>query len=441
MRTFKHLLLLRQKNIPGQLVIQLTDKCNALCPQCGMRSTESYQRSKLSLNDVKRILEAAAQNGVTAVSFTGGEPFLFFDELLQLMTYAGQMGIEYIRTGTNGFFFRNPSGSNFGSKVKTIAEKLAKTPIRNFWISIDSSVPEIHERMRGFPGVLKGIEKSLPIFHEFGIYPSVNLGINRNMAPNIIGMEAFKNEIGEDFIQEIFNNYRAAFRIFFGFIINMGFTMVNMCYPMSIISETEKSVLRPVYAATSPSNIVRFDTTEKRLIFSALLKTVKEFRSKIRIFTPLSSLYALAMQLIMGPTAAYPCRGGIDFFFIDSRDGNTYPCGYRGNENFGKYWNIDWDKIHSNGNCVMCDWECFRDPSELFGPMLQCVSKPLGLIKKAKNDPQYFRLWWDDLKYYRACDFFNGRRAPNYKRLRHYDLLSKNHEIQTLDIKNLIDTI
>jgi hypothetical protein len=124
--------------------------------------------------------------------------------------------------------------------------------------------------------------------------------------------------------------------------------------------------------------------------------------------------------LIDGPNAAYPCRGGIDFFFIDSRDGNTYPCGYRGNENFGKYWEIDWNKVRNKGDCTMCDWECFRDPSELFGPLLQSISEPLKLIKKVKEYPQYFCLWWNDLKYYRACEFFNGRRAPNYKKLNNF---------------------
>jgi MoaA/NifB/PqqE/SkfB family radical SAM enzyme len=417
MRAFNYLSLLTRRKIPGQLVIQLTDKCNAHCPQCGMRVTEKYQRAKLPFDDVKRILDVAAQNGVQAVSFTGGEPFLLFDELSCLMKYAGQLGITLIRTGTNGFFFRNSNNSNFKSRIKAIAEKLAETPVRNFWISIDSAVPEIHEKMRGFPGVLSGIEKSLHIFHEFGIYPSANLGINRNMAFNMGAMSPsrFKNE--KDSIGEVYRNYKTAFEIFFRFVIRMGFTMINMCYPMSIDSEKTRSGLNPVYAATSPSDIVRFSSTEKVLLFTTLLQTVLDFRSSIRIFTPLSTLHSLTAQMMDGPAAGYPCRGGIDFFFINARDGNTYPCGYRGNENFGKYWEVDWDKVRSSRDCRMCDWECFRDPSELFGPILQSLSTPLELIKKMRNDPQYLRLWWDDLKYYRACDFFNGRHAPDYNRL------------------------
>jgi hypothetical protein len=56
--------------------------------------------------------------------------------------------------------------------------------------------------------------------------------------------------------------------------IDMGFTSVNMCYPMSVIPETGGSALNPVYAATSPSDIVRFNTTEKMLLSIAFLQTI-----------------------------------------------------------------------------------------------------------------------------------------------------------------------
>jgi len=184
--------------------------------------------------------------------------------------------------------------------MKRMAESLAATPLRNLWISIDSAVPEVHEKMRGFPGVIRGIEKALPIFHQFGIYPSANLGINRNM----------------------------------------------------------------------------------------------------------------------GGESPYPCLGGKDFFFIDARDGNTYPCGYRGHENFGKLCDPQFGPPENPAPCRRCDWECFRDPSELFGPLLQARSDPLSLASEIRRDPLFYRLWIDDLRYYRACDWFDGRKAPSFRKLR-----------------------
>ena len=145
---------------------------------------------------------------------------------------------------------------------------------------------------------------------------------------------------------------------------------------------------------------------------------MKQRGTKIRLFSPLTSLYALYRQYADNFKTPYSCRGGIDFFFIDAKDGNTYPCGYRGNENLGKYWDMDRDSLDHKAFCYKCDWECFRDPSELFGPFLHGLSNPLDILKKVKHDSYYFRLWINDLKYYRACEFFNGRKPPDYSRLR-----------------------
>lgn len=403
-----------RRQVPGQLVIQLTDRCNAFCPQCGMRVTERFPRSRLSVDDVKRILDCAAERGVTVVSFTGGEPFLFLQELTELIRYAGRAGIEYVRTGTNGFLFVEERQSHFESRVKEIAESLAGTPLRNLWISIDSAKPEVHEKMRGFPGVIKGIEKALPLFHAFGIYPSANLGINRNMG-HAIQAPSESRETAPD---RLYHEFGRAFHAFYDFVLNLGFTIVNVCYPMSIDGAETDSGLSPVYAATSTEHLVRFSKDEKSAMFKALLDTVPEFRSRIRVFSPRSSIYALSRYYETGTQSIHPCRGGIDFFFIDSKDGDTYPCGYRGLENLGKYWDPGWHSARNQSPCRRCDWECFRDPSELFGPLLHAFSNPLTLAARVRKDPMFYRLWFEDLKYYQACDLFNGRRAPDSRRLR-----------------------
>jgi MoaA/NifB/PqqE/SkfB family radical SAM enzyme len=420
-----------RKRIPGQLVIQITDYCNARCPQCGMRVTEKFKRSKLPADEVRCMIDAAAQKGVAALSFTGGEPMLFSDELAELIQYAGDAGIQYIRTGTNGFIFMNSDKPIFQARISSIAEKLAHTPLRNFWISIDSAVPSVHEQMRGLPGVIAGIEKALPIFHDHGIYPSANLGINRNVGGIQKTCEVSKpsqvsetsqvcktSQVSEKFSEE----FRSAFRKFYQFVTDLGFTIVNSCYPMSIGDET---ALNAVYAATSQDAVVKFSRTEKALLFKTLMEVIPEFRSKIRIFSPRTSLYALYHQYQgngnpKSAISAYPCRGGIDFFFVRADDGNTYPCGYRGDENFGKFRELNLNAPDTKAACCQCDWECFRDPSELFGPVLQGLSEPFELLKKFRNDPQYFPLWTSDLKYYWACDFFNGRKSPDIGRMARY---------------------
>jgi MoaA/NifB/PqqE/SkfB family radical SAM enzyme len=371
------------------------------------------------VDDAKRILDAAVRNGIKIVSFTGGEPLLLLDDLVQLINYAGRVGIQHIRTGTNGFVFANANAPHFQSKINRLAERLASTPLRNLWISIDSAVPSVHEKMRGFPGVIHGIQKALPILHEHGIYPAANLGINRR----ILGAttETLQREATmtlEDFHQGFYNAFRKAFSAFNRFVIELGFTMASICYPMSIDGSDDSHGLKPVYGATSEDRLVRFSKSEKTLLYKALLDTICEFRSQIRVVSPQSSLYALYRQYEGDQGIPYPCRGGIDFFFIDSRGGNTYPCGYRGDENLGKYWALDRGTSTDGFPCYQCDWECFRDPSELFGPLLDLFSRPLDLLKKLKHEGHFFRLWVDDMKYYRACKLFDGRRPPDLSRMR-----------------------
>lgn len=408
--------------VPGQLVIQLTDKCNARCPQCGMRVTEEFQRTKLGLDEVKKMIDAAAAQGIEAISFTGGEPLLFLDEVAELCHYAGKAGIRFIRTGTNGFLFTGSNRPGFREKISRIAESLARTPLRNFWISIDSADPDTHEQMRGFPGVIEGIAKALPIFHEHGIYPSANLGINRNTG----GIQEGKDKLSLDnFLQK----YRGDFARFYQFVIELGFTIVNCCYPMSVDPGKYNGSLQPVYAATATDTVVSFTRQEKALLYQALLETIPSFRHRIRIFTPLVSLYTLHQHYTDESAKPTACRGGLDFFFIDSRNGDTFPCGYRGCENLGKIWNLQ----HKNykpqvENCLLCDWECFRDPSELFGPFLEGRKNPLRLLQRIRRDKKKFQHWCQDLTYYRACDFFDGRRLPRIERLAKFKQEKKNQQ-------------
>ena len=404
----RHVLTLARGRIPSQLIIQLTDACNATCPQCGMRRNAPFRRSLLPLYQCRRIIDHAANSGIAALSFTGGEPFLYSRNLLSLIHYAGEAGIPYIRTGTNGFLFKDADQPDFTSRISRLAEALAATRLYTFWISIDSPDPETHENMRGLPGVMKGIERALPIFHEHGVFPSANLGITKAILPMRAAAKAGSAATCEEF--------RAGFRAFYRRIIDLGFTIANACYPMNIETDTASS-LSAVYEATAEDDCVRFSARERHAMFTALLETIPEFRSQIRIFSPLSSLHALARRYSGDEDRSYPCHGGSDFFFIDAKDGDTYPCGYRGAENLGKFRELDLKKPPVKPACRECDWECFRDPSELLGPFQEFCSAPIEVARRLLRDKKLTSLWLNDLRYYRASDFFNGRQAPDYRKL------------------------
>ncbi len=389
--------------LPGQAVIQITTRCNARCVQCGMSADHSFTRHSLDPELVDRILETVSRLGMQAVSFTGGEPLLDFPRLTGMIRRAKKLGIPYIRTGTNGFIFQRHEAPDFEDRMRRTADGLLESGIRNFWISLDSSDPAIHEANRGLPGVVRGIAKALPIFHGCGLFPSVNLGINRFCGGRIPALEGPFDPLG--FRQ----GFTEAFTRFFSFATELGFTIANCCYPMSDEDEA-------VYKATSTDPFIRFSPEEKRVMLQALKDVVPAFRSRIRLFTPLSSLDALIRQASGDAAQTYACRGGLDFFFVDASGGNAYPCGYRSGENLGPFWELR-ELPDRDPSCRRCDWECFRDPSELLGPFGMALTNPLEVLRRFSSSPNLFGTWLTDLRYYMACDMFDGTRPMRPEQL------------------------
>lgn len=203
----------------------------------------------------------------------------------------------------------------------------------------------------------------------------------------------------------------------------MGFTIANTCYPMSIGAADSDSGLQAVYAATAGEAVVRFTEKEKVFLYQALAANVTRHRPYLRIFTPLCSLHALIAQhqtpgIASGRTVKTAgCRGGIDYFFIGSDDGHTYPCGYRGREDLGPFPALNMRNTGHQQVCRQCDWECFRDPSELFSPLLDTLHRPQKVLSRISHDSRFFSLWQKDLRYYAACGYFNGRTPPVSSRL------------------------
>jgi MoaA/NifB/PqqE/SkfB family radical SAM enzyme len=368
-----------------------------------MRKSAAIERFTLHESRVKELLDQCAKNGIGAVSLTGGEPFIKPLALMDLLDYAARRGIRFLRSGTNGYMFA-PGGKAAGhDELERFVKALTATGIRNFWISIDSADPRTHEAMRGLPGVMAGIQRALPLFHARGLYPAANLGINRNVAGAPI--PPLRGPGDED---RFFADFAAGFNAFFSRVIALGFTMANVCYPMSS-GQAGLAEERPVYGAISADPAVDFSPAELRLVFRALLEVIPRFRRRIRIFSPLSVLYALSRE---EGNLLFPCLGGQAYFFVNGKDGRLYPCGYRGNEDLGS----DLAAALRRGRkdkpwCVKCHWECFRDPSQLFGMARYLIRHPVRAFFKKELDPHLLRLWFADIAYYVEHDFFDGRRG------------------------------
>ena len=54
----------------------------------------------------------------------------------------------------------------------------------------------------------------------------------------------------------------------------------------------------------------------------------------------------------------------------------------------------------------------------MFGPLLEMATGPLAFCRRLLRNRHDFMQWWSYVQYSRACNFFDGRQPPLYKRLK-----------------------
>ena len=88
-----------------KLAIAMTDRCSAACEICCFSCSPQGERT-LSTALMKDVIRQACEMDIPSVGFTGGEPFLVFDQLLECTSYASSLGMQ-VTVNSNGFWGRN----------------------------------------------------------------------------------------------------------------------------------------------------------------------------------------------------------------------------------------------------------------------------------------------------------------------------------------------
>ncbi len=119
--------------------LELTYKCNQRCLHCynNSASNNAEYDSMLTLEDWKNVCYQLADIGIVQAIISGGEPFVFGDEIFELMDILHKAKVKFVVI-SNGMLINE----------KRI-EKLKKYRYDWFQISMDGASPETHNIMRG----------------------------------------------------------------------------------------------------------------------------------------------------------------------------------------------------------------------------------------------------------------------------------------------------
>lgn len=175
------------------LLIEVTQKCNANCDQCGSRCDGSGE-DLLTKEDIIRVLEDIKEHlGIdTMINITGGEPLMRRD-LFDIMAEVSKLGFDWGMV-TNGTLITD-------QVIKNMKESGMKT----ITISLDG-MERTHETLRHLPGSFRRIIKNIIKLkrEQFLDYLQVTFTANSRNVYEIEELYALLNRIGIDSIRTSF---------------------------------------------------------------------------------------------------------------------------------------------------------------------------------------------------------------------------------------------
>ena len=149
------------------LLIEVTQKCNAACEQCGSRCdihSEEFLSGEQILAALRDIKEKI---GVyTMLNITGGEPLLRRD-LFEIMTEATAMGFEWGMV-TNGSLITDE-----------VIGKMRQSGMKTVTVSLDG-LRETHDSLRHLPGGWDRIMTALPKLKKAGFLDHLQITFTAN---------------------------------------------------------------------------------------------------------------------------------------------------------------------------------------------------------------------------------------------------------------------
>lgn len=93
-----------------KLAFGYSTRCNLRCEHC-VATQDTPASSTMDHDRAQEVIGELARAGVGGVSFSAGEPFLYFKEIAELVKLCGQSGI-YTRIVTNSFWAKNAEAAD-----------------------------------------------------------------------------------------------------------------------------------------------------------------------------------------------------------------------------------------------------------------------------------------------------------------------------------------
>jgi radical SAM protein with 4Fe4S-binding SPASM domain len=139
---------------PIKVEVYLTNACNLSCYFCPGSYQSRQTENELTKEEWTDVILSALDMGVREWWITGGgEPLMRSDILVKMVRLIKKHEGTFCMLTTNGTLF-----------TKKIVEKLINCRIDKIYFSIDSPIPQIHDKLRGVEGCFQKAVDSIKLF-------------------------------------------------------------------------------------------------------------------------------------------------------------------------------------------------------------------------------------------------------------------------------------
>lgn len=167
------------------VVWDFTKRCNLRCAHCYASATPTGAPEELSLDGKLEVLRQIDEAGVAILAISGGEPLLSRDFWV-VAERASKAGI-LVSVATNGTLI-----------TRSVARRLREAGVRYVEVSLDSPIPEVHDRFRGVKGAWDRAIRGIRNAKAEGLSVGIAFTVTRLNKDDVGELLALAKELGVD---------------------------------------------------------------------------------------------------------------------------------------------------------------------------------------------------------------------------------------------------
>lgn len=175
---------------PQIVFLEATRRCNCRCQMCDIWRLHDDGRADLSMEEILRFLDDAQRHSLRLLNIYGGEPLLR-EDVADLVRACSDRGISTSLT-TNGLLLDEGG-----------VAALDRAGLGVLQVSLDSTVAEEHDELRGLPGVFDRAVRGLS--HARRLAPrmvtAINFTLNRRNLDRLPEMPGFAEAHGVSLVK------------------------------------------------------------------------------------------------------------------------------------------------------------------------------------------------------------------------------------------------